>query len=215
LAKHRSNAKREALLSKPFIVLGDSTDHGGTVVSASSTFTTMGKQIARVGDQVSCPRCRGVHVIAEGDPSMTDGGMAVAYDGCKTTCGAKLIATQMVSTTTPSGGAGTGAGSSSAGADGGISRSSSTTSLPPGYGSIGGGMAAGYQDEPVENTAQRYKGRFQVLDSDSGQPVVGGQSARIRGTGGQYVVGSTDADGFTPWVERDASERLAFDLIAS
>ena len=43
-------------MARPFIVLGDSTDHGGTVVGASGTTDTHGKRIARVGDQVTCPR---------------------------------------------------------------------------------------------------------------------------------------------------------------
>jgi uncharacterized Zn-binding protein involved in type VI secretion len=199
------------------IVLGDSTDHGGSVASASPTFTTMGKQVARVGDQVSCPRCRGVHLIAEGDPSMTDGGMAVAYHGCKTTCGAVLISSQMVSVTDPSGGAGAGAAPSSSASNGASSAAAGTAAASPvlaGYSGVGGGMAAGYQDEPAGNEPQRYRGRFQVLDAESGLPVAG-QSIRIRGTGGQHVMGQTDADGFTEWVERDASERLAFDLLAS
>jgi uncharacterized Zn-binding protein involved in type VI secretion len=38
-------------MTKPFIVLGDKTDHGGTVVSASGTMTTGGKGIACVGDR--------------------------------------------------------------------------------------------------------------------------------------------------------------------
>jgi uncharacterized Zn-binding protein involved in type VI secretion len=204
-------------LSKPLIVLGDSTDHGGSVVSASPTFTTMGKQIARVGDQVSCPRCRGVHLIAEGDPSMTDAGMAVAFHGCKTTCGAALISSQMVSVTDPSGGPGAGAATNSQatnGASSGEAGGGAPSPVPAGYSSVGGGAAAGYQDEPVANAAQRYRGRFQVLDAETGKPVCG-QSIRVRGTGGQYVVGQTDADGFTEWVERGASERLAFDLLAS
>jgi len=39
------------------------------------------------------------------------------------------------------------------------------------------------------------------------------QAVRVRSTGGQYITGTTDADGYTTWVERDAREALAFDLI--
>ena len=80
--------------------------------------------------------------------------------------------------------------------------------LERGYGS------AGYQDEPLDEIAQRFRGRFQALDLTSGEPVTG-QSVRVRSTGGQYLTGSTDAEDFTQWVERDASEALAFDLADS
>lgn len=37
------------------IVVGDSTSHGGKVISGSPTHDIGGKAIARLGDQVSCP----------------------------------------------------------------------------------------------------------------------------------------------------------------
>jgi uncharacterized Zn-binding protein involved in type VI secretion len=201
-------------LSKPFIVLGDRTDHGGTVVSASPTSTTHGKQIARLGDQVTCPRCRGSHVIAEGDASMPIDGQPAAYEGCKTTCGAKLIASQFVSTTQPSGGGGSGAASSGACATGSAVAEAASTSaaLPAGMGSIGSGQAAGYQDEQLDDAGQRFRGRFRVVDADTGAPI-DGLAIRVRSTGGQYMTGTTDADGYTQWLERDAAERLAFDVM--
>jgi uncharacterized Zn-binding protein involved in type VI secretion len=77
-------------MGRPFIVLGDTTDHGGTVVGASGTTDTHGKRIARIGDQVTCPiRYHGTTVI-DGQPA--------ARHGDKTACGATLIATQAVST---------------------------------------------------------------------------------------------------------------------
>ncbi|TFW31004.1 PAAR domain-containing protein [Massilia horti] len=77
------------------IRLGDSTSHGGQVVSVSAKhFTIDGIPVARVGDPCSCPikghdNCK----IAEGDRHHTIDGIAVAYEGHKTTCGAVLIAT--------------------------------------------------------------------------------------------------------------------------
>lgn len=40
---------------KGFVLLGDKTTHGGTVISASSTMTVNGKPVALIGDKVSCP----------------------------------------------------------------------------------------------------------------------------------------------------------------
>ncbi|MEN7433723.1 PAAR domain-containing protein [Chromobacterium sp. TRC.1.1.SA] len=79
---------------KPVIRLGDPTDHGGQVTSASATTTMFGKAVALVGDAVSCPRQGHTNcVIVEGDPSWTVGGKGVALEGHKTSCGASLIST--------------------------------------------------------------------------------------------------------------------------
>lgn len=81
---------------KPLIVIGDKTSHGGTVITCSSISTTNGKGWARVGDMVSCPRCKGVFPIAQGDNGLRTEGRAVAYDGCKTACGAsKLVSMEL------------------------------------------------------------------------------------------------------------------------
>jgi uncharacterized Zn-binding protein involved in type VI secretion len=77
------------------IRLGDPTSHGGKVESVSANhFTVDGIPVARVGDVCSCPiaghdNC----TIAEGDPDHVIDGVAVAYEGHKTTCGATLTAT--------------------------------------------------------------------------------------------------------------------------
>lgn len=79
---------------KKVIRLGDPTSHGGVVVSAAPNFSMMGIQVARVGDQCTCPRPgHGGCVIAEGDPGWTIGGRAVALEGHLTSCGASLIST--------------------------------------------------------------------------------------------------------------------------
>ena len=43
-------------MSHAVVRLGDQTSHGGVVISASATHTIEGVGIARVGDQVSCPK---------------------------------------------------------------------------------------------------------------------------------------------------------------
>ncbi|WP_148283673.1 PAAR domain-containing protein, partial [Pseudomonas avellanae] len=52
----------------PLIVIGDMTSHGGVVVSGAATMLINGKGCARIGDMVTCPRCKGVFPIADGDP---------------------------------------------------------------------------------------------------------------------------------------------------
>ncbi|RZL04055.1 MAG: PAAR domain-containing protein [Rubrivivax sp.] len=86
-------------MSRPFIVLGDQTDHGGVVIEASVITDTHGKGIARVGDQVTCPkRGHGTTFIVTGDPTMIIDGKAAARHGDKCACGATLISSQFVST---------------------------------------------------------------------------------------------------------------------
>lgn len=188
-------------MGNPIIVLGDKTSHGGTVITCSPFSGTHGKGWARVGDMVACPRCKGVFPISQGDASLIDKGQAVAYHGCKVACGATLISSQQFTLTTPSGGAASGTASSSA-----------PSALLQGFGLIDAGIASTYQDEPLGDDVARFRGRFQVVDATTGEPV-NSQAVRVRLTGGQYVTGSTDADGFTQWIERDANEALAFDLI--
>ena len=86
-------------MSRPFIVVGDTTSHGGTVLEGAPSTTTGGKPIARVGDKVSCPKRGhgGTTTIVSGDPTCMIDGKPAARHGDKTACGAILLATQSVS----------------------------------------------------------------------------------------------------------------------
>ena len=77
------------------IRLNDPTSHGGQVVSVTATwFTVDGIAVARVGDLCTCPTPgHAACTVAEGDPHHTIDGIAVAYDGHKTSCGATLQST--------------------------------------------------------------------------------------------------------------------------
>lgn len=76
------------------IRVGDATSHGGKVVKVSASHVAVGGlPVACVGDTCSCPiqghdQC----TIVEGNPNHVVDGVAVAYDGHKTTCGATLVA---------------------------------------------------------------------------------------------------------------------------
>lgn len=169
-------------MSLPLIVLGDKTSHGGTVITASLFSDTHGKGWARMGDMVACPLCKGVFPISEGDASLTDDGKPVAYHGCKVACGAILIASQMFTTTVRSSGVAHGAESNA-----------TDDAAMAGFGSVGEGLLAAYQDEELENT-QDFRGRFQVLDQATGEPV-SALNVRVRSPDGQYVICTTDAEG--------------------
>ncbi|AXF18005.1 PAAR domain-containing protein [Paraburkholderia caledonica] len=75
------------------IRLGDSTDHGGEVITASDTMHYGGRRVARKGDHVTCAQHPDVkpNVIIEGDEKITDHGVPVARQGHRATCGCSLI----------------------------------------------------------------------------------------------------------------------------
>lgn len=87
-------------MSRPFIVIGDKTDHGGVVIEGTPTSTTGSIAIARVGDKVTCPKRGhgGTTVIATGDPTCIIDGKPAARHGDKTACGATLIASSQSDT---------------------------------------------------------------------------------------------------------------------
>jgi uncharacterized Zn-binding protein involved in type VI secretion len=89
--------KRADISGKKQIVVGDTTSHGGKVVSGSpsSTWSAAGIPIARKGDRVTCPLCAPhLFEIAEGLDGCDDFGSPMAVEGNRTTCGATLIAGQ-------------------------------------------------------------------------------------------------------------------------
>ena len=71
---------------------GDSTSHGGKILSGSDRIKVKGRRAARVGDTVSCP-IHGDNNIVEGGGSLTDAGISVSREGDRTQCGSVLIAT--------------------------------------------------------------------------------------------------------------------------
>lgn len=84
-------------MERAFIVVGDTTDHGGVVVTGSPATDIDGKPVARVGDIVRCPKHgrNGETFIATGDPTCIIDGQSAARHGDKTSCGAILISSQL------------------------------------------------------------------------------------------------------------------------
>lgn len=84
-------------MSRKIITVGDSTDHGGKVISGSPLHDIGGKAIARLNDKVSCPLLypggapHGINKITTAHETVTVGDIPVAVDGCKTECGCTLI----------------------------------------------------------------------------------------------------------------------------
>lgn len=76
------------------ICVGDSTTHGGVVLTGSSCMQINGRAVARRGDRVSCPR-HGDNLIVGGHADFCDDGTPVALHGHQTQCGCTLLASDM------------------------------------------------------------------------------------------------------------------------
>ena len=74
----------------PVAILGSKSDHGGTVITGSPTFTVHGIPVARVGDMHDCPK-HGKTPILTGSNTHTDNASPYAHIGSKTGCGAIII----------------------------------------------------------------------------------------------------------------------------
>ena len=75
------------------IRLGDSTTHGGKVLSvAANNFKVAGVPVACVNDLCSCPipGHNGCRIVA-GSPRHRLDGVQVAFQGDRTSCGAQLL----------------------------------------------------------------------------------------------------------------------------
>ena len=74
-----------------FIVEGDRTSHGGTVLECKSRWFIDGIPGAQVGDPVWCPRCnRMTRIVTSRFPQFKRNGVAAAFDQDTTDCGAVL-----------------------------------------------------------------------------------------------------------------------------
>ena len=86
-------------MSLPIVRLGDSTSHGGKVISASTTHFIENIGIARVSDIVTCPQPgHGVNRILQGAATYLIGGRMVALDGHRCVCGCTLISSLFTAT---------------------------------------------------------------------------------------------------------------------
>lgn len=75
----------------PLIVrLGDTSSHGGAVITAAAKSLAEGQRIARVTDILNCP-LHGPNPIVEGSATFLTEGQRTARNGDHTQCGAALI----------------------------------------------------------------------------------------------------------------------------
>lgn len=80
---------RDADAGRNVACLGDTTDHGGEVIEAAPDLSHMRRRVALDRHLVRCPKCDGdFRIKASG--RRKHHGIAIAYIGDETECGAKL-----------------------------------------------------------------------------------------------------------------------------
>lgn len=87
-------------MTREIVVLGDGSDHGGTVVSASAKFSIKGIQACVHGDQHDCPIPGHGTTAISSDSATTSGGKPVLRFGDKAGCGAGITPPARKVTTT-------------------------------------------------------------------------------------------------------------------
>ena len=73
-------------MTKQLAVLGDATNYGGRIITASGQGYCGMDGVALLGDLVSCPKCSSTGRIIEGANDFIIDGKPVAYDGCIVAC---------------------------------------------------------------------------------------------------------------------------------
>lgn len=172
-------------MSRPLIIVGDKTDHGGVVIQGDPTSDTYGKSLARVGDKVTCPRKGhgGTTVIITGDPTLIIDGKPAARHGDKCACGATLLSSQIFTFTDQ--------GDSAAP----VSAAGSTAGTPEG--------AAGLQGENGLEVVEQYF----AIEDDAGKEV-SGYRYDLHRNGQVHTKGQDMSGGITVTVPGDQELRL-------
>lgn len=179
-------------MSRPVIVVGDRTSHGGVVLTGSPFSDVDGKGIARIGDKVTCPQ-KGhgsVTTIVTGDVTDMIDGSPVARHGDKTACGAMLISSQMlvyVDNESDSGQASMGAGAASA--------TFAKQAVP---------------SKAEDNQAEGFDQHFLLTDEVTGEPLAN-RFYRLTWNG-KTIDGNTNDEGLTERVEAEAAVDVRIEI---
>ena len=183
------------MAKRAIIRRGDRTTHGGTVLTGDPTFILAGREVARVGDSVSCPQCKRASKIITGAPTMFSGQLVARHDDV-TDCGARLIASQATDTCED--------GSEGAGT------SATLSNMPPARVAADGAddIAASAAMTSASDDDTPRSVRFQAVDPTTGQPLPKRPYVLTCEDGSQHG-GLTDAEGYTKTIDASAPEHVA------
>jgi uncharacterized Zn-binding protein involved in type VI secretion len=96
------------MMARNWIVVGDPTSSGGSVITGSPFTDVDGTPVARVNDQATCPRHKGAYPIVDGDSTLIVDGQPVALHGSSLACGCKVLSAQQTRVFVDAGGGGGG-----------------------------------------------------------------------------------------------------------
>ena len=178
-------------MARNWIVIGDPTSSGGSVVTGSPFTDIDGTPVARVTDQATCPRHKGAYPIVDGDSTLIVDGQPVALHGSSLACGCKVLSAQQVRVFVDAGGGG-GAG--------GAARAVVTAKSSAAAQTLASATSDGGYDEA-----------FVLRSSLTGKPLAN-RNYRIFHANGSVENGVTDAGGATHLVHSDCCEQLKIEL---
>lgn len=87
-----TSSSRPSFMGRGMVFQGDKTSHGGIVLSGFAHYAWDGIPVARLGDQVYCPRCTPHQQTIAQVTGFTVHGVPMATAGDITSCGAVLLA---------------------------------------------------------------------------------------------------------------------------
>jgi uncharacterized Zn-binding protein involved in type VI secretion len=82
-------------MTYPVSRVGDTSDHGGTIITGSPSMIIEGRAVARVTDIFACPIHGNNPIVTSLVMHTQDEGKAVAHIGSKTQCGAIITTGDM------------------------------------------------------------------------------------------------------------------------
>jgi uncharacterized Zn-binding protein involved in type VI secretion len=78
------------LMIYPVSKVGDTSDHGGAIMTGSGSFEVNGIPVARIGDMFACPIHGNNPIVSSLVVNAQDEGKLLAHVGSKTLCGATI-----------------------------------------------------------------------------------------------------------------------------
>ena len=170
-----------------WIVLGDATTSGGSMISCTPFTDVDGKGVCRKGDEATCPQHKGTFPITGGcDPTTIIDGQEVALHGATLACGCKVVSTRQMRVFLDEGGDASAIGSTAADQTAISSAHCAEGSLP--------------HDEA-----------FILISELTGRPLANRQYKVVR-VDGAIEEGATDEDGLTHVVTSDMPEVLHVEI---
>lgn len=179
-------------MARNWIVLGDPTSSGGTVITASGETDIAGKGVARIGDKATCPSLhKGVFPIVDGDASIVVEGQPVALHGAALACGCKVLSSQQAQVFVDGGG---GSGGGAGGVTDVVSAANTASKVMDLLPMLGALVPVAY-DQAI---------RFVGKDDKP----LGEVEYTLHLANGETVSGITDPDGVTERIPTDDSQKV-------